>query len=119
LREPEHRALELELERWPDRVSSMLLMTEAIRACARYGEVYADQARLDLQRLSLLPIDQPVIDRAATLPPVSLRSLDAIHLATALSLGNDLGILIAYDERLISAARDSGLPVAAPGSRAA
>jgi predicted nucleic acid-binding protein len=93
-----------------------LLITEAIRACARYGEVYAAQARLDLQRLSLLPIDQQVIDHAATLPPASLRSLDAIHLATALSLGDDLGILIAYDERLVSAARDSGLPVATPGS---
>lgn len=94
----------------------MLLMTEAIRACTRYGKIYADQARLDLQRLSLLPIDAQVIDHAASLPPASLRSLDAIHLATALSLGEDLGILIAYDERLVSAARESGLPVATPGS---
>jgi uncharacterized protein len=100
-------------------VSSVLLVTEAIRACTRYGEIYAHQARLDLQRLSLLPIDERVIDHAAILPPASLRSLDAIHLATALSLGDDLGILIAYDERLVSAARDSGLPVTAPGSTAA
>jgi predicted nucleic acid-binding protein len=94
----------------------MVLLTEAIRACSRYGEVYADQARLDLQRLSLLPIDEQVLNHAATLPPAALRSLDAIHLATALSLGDDLGVLIAYDERLLSAARDSGLPVATPGS---
>lgn len=94
----------------------MLLVTEAIRACARYGEVYADQARLDLQRLSLLPIDEQVLHHAAALPPASLRSLDAIHLATALSLGDDLGVLIAYDARLLTAARAGGLPVATPGS---
>jgi predicted nucleic acid-binding protein len=92
----------------------MLLLTEAIRACARYGEVYAQQARLDLERLSLVPIDEPTLRCAATLTPASLRSLDAIHLATALSLGEDIGVVIAYDERLLDAARERGLPVASP-----
>lgn len=115
--EPEREALERELERWPERVSSMLLLTEAIRACARYGELYAEQARVDLQRLSLLPIDEHTLRCAATLPPASLRSLDAIHLATALSIREDLGVLIAYDERLLGAAREHGLPVATPGAR--
>lgn len=92
----------------------MLLLTEAIRACARYGAVYAEQAWGDLERLSLVPIDEPTLRRAATLTPTSLRSLDALHLATALSLGEDLGVLIAYDERLLDAAREHGLPVASP-----
>jgi predicted nucleic acid-binding protein len=90
-------------------------MAEAVRACARYGERYAEQASHDLQRLVLLPIDEAVIHQAATLSPPSLRTLDAIHLATALSLGADLGILIAYDERLLHAAAERGLPVASPG----
>jgi uncharacterized protein len=115
LREPGHEALQVELERWPERVSSMLLVAEATRACMRYGEPYAAQARLDLERITLLPIDEHVVRQAAVLPPTELRSLDAIHLATALSLGDDLGVLIAYDERLLRAAKEHGVAVAVPG----
>jgi uncharacterized protein len=56
-----------------------------------------------------------ILDRAGRLGPASLRSLDAIHTATALSLGSDLHALIAYDDRMIQAARALGLPVPSPG----
>jgi uncharacterized protein len=55
-----------------------------------------------------------VLDSAARLEPRSLRSLDAVHLATALSLGEDLGVMIAYDERLLDAAAQKGIPTANP-----
>jgi predicted nucleic acid-binding protein len=103
------------LGRWESVVSSSLLCIEGVRACARYGERYAAQALAGLSRLALLPIDDLVVKQAAKLPPPSLRSLDAIHLATALSLGDDLGVLIAYDERLIEAARENGITVISPG----
>ncbi|MBA2636738.1 MAG: PIN domain-containing protein [Solirubrobacterales bacterium] len=96
--EPEAGALREELERWSGYVSSALLLTEAVGAAARYGHEYAEHAREGLKGLSLLPVDQGVLELAAELEPTTLRSLDAIHLATALSLGTDLGVLVAYDE---------------------
>jgi predicted nucleic acid-binding protein len=62
-------------------------------------------------------VDDAVLAVAAVLTPPSLRSLDAIHLATALRLGDDLGVFLAYDERLLRAAAAHGLPVAGPGQR--
>jgi uncharacterized protein len=61
-----------------------------------------------------VPIDDPVLDLAAGLEPPALRSLDAIHLATALSLGDDLGAMYVYDERLRAAAIAAGLRAEAP-----
>ena len=55
-----------------------------------------------------------LLERAALLEPPELRSLDAIHLATALSLGDELDGLVTYDERLARAARESGVPTLAP-----
>ena len=57
---------------------------------------------------------EPLLDSAATMNPPELRSLNAIHLAAALSLGSDLGVLVAYDERLAEAARQQGLTVHSP-----
>jgi predicted nucleic acid-binding protein len=94
----------------------LLLGIEAVRACARYGERYALRAREGLTLLALLPIDDGVVEAAAGLRPTSLRSLDAIHLATALSLDGDLGVMISYDERLNAAAREHALAVASPGA---
>jgi predicted nucleic acid-binding protein len=67
--------------------------------------------------LALLPIDEPILATAARLTPRSVRSLDAIHLATAQSLGEDLGAMVAYDRRLCAAARSSGMSVLRPGAR--
>ncbi len=114
LREPEEHALRDELTRWEGQVSSVLLSVEAVRACARYGSRYVARVEAGLQGMALIPIDTLVIGHAAHLDPPALRTLDAIHLATALSLGVDLGVLIAYNVRLLDAARHHGLEVASP-----
>lgn len=114
LREAEEDALRDELVRWDGLVSSVLLSVEAVRACARYGSAYADRARAGLDGLGLVPIDATILGDAARLQPAVLRSLDAIHLATALSLDADLGVLIAYDTRLLEAAERLDIAVLAP-----
>jgi predicted nucleic acid-binding protein len=113
LGEPERPAL-LEAVQSYALVSSWLLSVEAVRACARYGPVYAQAADAGLQTVSLLPLDDAVLTHAKTLEPAQLRTLDALHLATALSLGSDLALLVSYDERLSDAARANGLSVLTP-----
>ncbi len=61
-----------------------------------------------------MPIDDEILETAAQLGPTTLRSLDAIHLASALVLLPDLGALVAYDLRLVEAARQSGIAVHMP-----
>jgi predicted nucleic acid-binding protein len=91
-----------------------LLSVEAVRACARYGPPFAQAARAALDAVALVPLDAPVLETAAGLEPHELRTLDALHLATALSLVDDIGVVLAYDERLAGAARDAGLVVRSP-----
>lgn len=113
MREAEHDALLEELGRWDGYVSSALLGVEALRACARYGSTYERLAREWLQGVALMPMDDPVLDEAL-MPSPGLRSLDALHLATALLIRGDVGAFIAYDQRLAEAAASSGLPVLQP-----
>jgi uncharacterized protein len=111
LREPEEVALRGELAEHGGYVSSALLGVEAIRACARYGDRYAEQARAWLLDVALLPLSDSILDQATTIDPAGLRSLDAIHLATALSVRDDIGAFFTYDKRLAEAAAVLGLPV--------
>lgn len=113
LREAEHEALLEELGRWDGYVSSALLGVEAVRACARYGSTYERLAREWLQGVALMPMDDAVLDESVT-PSPGLRSLDALHLATARLIQEDVGAFIVYDERLSEAATESGLPVLMP-----
>lgn len=99
---------------WDGYVSSALLGVEAIRAGARHGEGYAGDARAWLHDVALIPLDDALLDHAASLQPAGLRSLDALHLATALSVRDDLGALFTYDDRLAEAAAACGLPVTTP-----
>jgi predicted nucleic acid-binding protein len=118
LREAEHDALRSELAEWDGYVSSALLGVEAVRACARYDDPgYADDARAWLQDVALLPLNDVLLAEAANLAPENLRSLDAIHLATALSVRDELGVFLTYDQRLAYAAADMGLKVAKPASK--
>jgi predicted nucleic acid-binding protein len=114
LREREEAALRAAMVAWGGYVSSALLAVEAIRACSRHRPEYAQDARDWLVDLALLPLDDLLLDRATSLEPAALRSLDALHLATALSIRDDLGVLFTYDKRLAVAAEDHGLPVAGP-----
>ncbi len=64
---------------------------------------------------TLVRTDEPLLDRAGDLEPAEMRSLDAIHLAAALVLGPDLGVVLCYDGRLRAAAEAQGIEVSAPG----
>ena len=112
--EPESPALHRELARWSAWTSSSLLGVEAVRACRRLGDQVADSAEASLSDIALVPMDATVLAIARRLDPTELRSLDAIHLATALSIGGDLGALFSYDDRLAAAATAAGLRVLAP-----
>jgi len=113
VQEPESARLLSWLERWPERAACALLRTEAVRALRPHGQGRVEAARARFPTLQLTRIDDRLLDEAAQLP-IELRSLDAIHVAAARSLGSDLGALVTYDLRMASVARELGLPVASP-----
>ena len=94
--------------------SSMLCRTELPRAVRQGGDVALLRAQMILGDLMQIPLTPELLDTAGSLPGM-LRSLDAIHLATALRLRGDLHSLVAYDHRLLAAAEQAGLPTASPG----
>ena len=94
--------------------ASSLTRVEVVRAVARSQATAVPTARRLLAGMDLVPITRDLLETAADLRPPSLRSLDALHLATALSLGSALDSLVVYDERLAQAATDAGVPVVAP-----
>jgi uncharacterized protein len=103
------------LLRWPERVSASLLRTEAIRALRRAGyEKHVGAARRLFGAMRLIRLDEPLLDLASEIDPREMRSLDAIHLAAALTIGSDLGVLLTYDERLAASARERGVKVLSP-----
>lgn len=113
--EPESRALRRFLGSRPGRhVSSALLRTEAVRAVRHLGPKALGPVRDALRRVDLVLIDDRILDTAATLDPGILRTLDAVHLATALAMGGDLDAIVTYDERMLAGADLLGLPTAAP-----
>ncbi len=76
----------------------------------------SDQDHLDtvLRSVLVVELDPDIAARAHDIGPTTLRTLDAIHVATALALGGDLGAFVTYDDRLADAARQIGLPVVRP-----
>ena len=114
--EPESMALIERLEEWPERVSSALALTELPRALERAGLGAAAhrRAREVLGRIALIDVDRRILATAATLEPPALRTLDAIHLATALTVREDLEIVVTYDRRLRAAAERVQIDVVAP-----
>ena len=114
LREAERDALRAELATWDGLVSSALLGAEALRACSRYGPKFVARAEAALERVALIPLDDRVLTQTGHIDPPELRTLDAVHLATAVGLGTALGVLVTYDRRLADAARSHGLRVEAP-----
>ena len=94
--------------------SSALLRTEALRAGARHGPEALGAVRDALGRIDLVALDDRILGAAGYLDPDAQRSLDAIHVATALALGDDLDVIVTYDPRMIEAAARMGLPTATP-----
>ena len=97
-------------------ISSILTRIETERTVRRQNPPAGFEARLSvaLDRLEQMPIDEPVVQRAGRLGPPALRSLDAIHLASALMLADELEGIVTYDARLAQAAELLGIPVFSP-----
>ncbi|WP_322751421.1 MULTISPECIES: type II toxin-antitoxin system VapC family toxin [unclassified Frankia] len=123
-RETETDALVKHLDAHPDHnlLTSALTTVEATRALTAIGA--ADVAARAIRRsdhieigdstIPAVSVTATVLDLARTVPPAVLRSLDAIHLATALLAGDDLHHLITYDKRMIAAAEAVGLRTSTP-----
>ena len=115
--ERETRSLRRELSDEPVLVSSTLAHVEvrrAVRIHSRGSRDAENEARRLLAACRLLAVSRPVLDLAADLASKTLRSLDAIHLASALRVEPD--VVVTYDERLAEAAVAARLPVLAPGT---
>lgn len=95
-------------------VACDLVRTELMRAVRRAAPEAAVQAHAVLDALVLLQVTPRVFDVAGRLEPTTLRSLDAIHLAAALELGDELEGIVTYDDRLAEAAQAYGVAVLAP-----
>jgi uncharacterized protein len=114
VREPESAALRRYLRRRRPLVASALARTEVTRALLPLGPEAVRHGHDVLACVDLLRINDRVLDAAGAMRPVELRSLDAIHLATAQQLGADLAQIVTYDDRMAAAANHLGLPVARP-----
>jgi predicted nucleic acid-binding protein len=117
LPEPESAALEKELGAWNDWLSSALAVIECRRTLRRIDAPAAAFTRAEgvLSSLILIRLDDPLLQLAEHVGPRSIRSLDAIHLAAALSIGDLPEAFITYDDRLADAARSMDLNVLQPG----
>ena len=117
LDERESGALRRALATEGAKVASEIVVTEVPRACARVaGDDGLARARAALLAFALRPVDRATLERASILEPAVLRSLDAIHVATALTLEAPDVVFYAYDRRTIEAAESNGLTVASPGA---
>ncbi|MCK9248513.1 MAG: type II toxin-antitoxin system VapC family toxin [Solirubrobacteraceae bacterium] len=96
-------------------VAGDLVRTELVRAVRRVAPDRVLQARAVLDALTVVAMPAMTFDEAGRIDPTLLRSLDALHLAVALTLGDELEAMVTYDERLAGAARENGIPVLAPG----
>lgn len=114
--ETESQALRAWLAERPDdpRISSDLVRVEVTRAVMRSQPTALLQAQQIVSRLNKILVGPELLSTAASLLPPTLRSLDAVHLASAMLLRNQLSAFVCYDDRLRSAATAAGLPVAAP-----
>jgi uncharacterized protein len=95
-------------------VSSALLRIEVTRTVTRAMPALLPEARELLTAFSYIAIDDDIVEAAMNEPDRSLRSLDAIHLATARILSEDLAAVVSYDDRLLKAAADAGLATTSP-----
>ena len=95
-------------------VASDLLRTELLRATRRVAPDRMQRARAVLDALTLFNLTSATFERAATLDPEELRSLDALHLAAALELDDELDGIVTYDDRMATAASFYGVAVIAP-----
>ncbi|WP_300614483.1 type II toxin-antitoxin system VapC family toxin [Trebonia sp.] len=114
--EPETPALRTWLDERAETgwISSVLTEIESFRALARYAPEAISRLPALLDQVDLVSLDLPIRILAQTVRPATVRSLDAIHLGTALHTRSTLTSFVTYDKRLLDAARTAGLPVDSP-----
>jgi uncharacterized protein len=112
--EPESKALRRYLSRRQALVSSALARTEVARALMPSGSEAVTRGEDVLRRIQILRVNDRVLREAGLMEPADLRSLDAIHLASARQLGPSVKQIVTYDDRMAEAARAIGWSVAAP-----
>ena len=114
--EPESAALRSWLDeraeiQW---ISSVLTEIESFRALARYAPEAASRLPAVLDQIDLIDLDPGIRILGEIAKPATVRSLDAIHLGTALQARPGLTSFVTYDKRLLDAARAASLPVNSP-----
>ena len=112
--EAESEALRRYLDTSEEPISSILATVEVARAVGRVATGSEADVVAVFDSVAIVSLDARIAATAAALAPASLRSLDAIHLATALELRSELSAFVCYDERLAAAARDLGMMVVTP-----
>jgi predicted nucleic acid-binding protein len=112
--EPESEALRDLLERDADQLASAIVEVEVVRAVRRAAPALLSQAERVVSQIAVVEQSDRIRARAALLDPATLRSLDALHLATALEVGEELDGLVTYDGRIAATATSVGLTVLAP-----
>jgi predicted nucleic acid-binding protein len=114
--EPESRALRAWLDERSETgwASSILVEIETFRALARYAPEAVTRLHLVLDRIDLIDMSPRIRILAQTIRPVTVRSLDVIHLGAALSIRRRLTSFVTYDKRLLDAAMAAGLPADSP-----
>jgi predicted nucleic acid-binding protein len=114
VREPGSLGLRRYLRRKHPVVSSALARTEVCRALLHAGDEAVARGRAVLHRIDLVRVNDRILNAAGVLGPLDLRSLDAIHLATAGELGDELGALVTYDDRMATAGKQLGFRIVQP-----
>lgn len=121
LREPESGALHAYLMARPGAMTSRIATVEVPRAIGRAMGTSTEAPHDDSlvavwERVDVIELDAAIADSAAHMTPWTIRSLDAIHLASALAVADELGDFVTYDRRLAEAAATAGLAVRSPGT---
>lgn len=98
----------------PQLVTSDLARTELLRAVRRAAPDRAVLARAVLDSITLVSVRTVTFESAGQLDPATLKTLDALQVASALELGDELSGIVTYDDRLGGAARAHGIAVGAP-----
>ena len=113
--EPESSTLAQFLGDWESRVTSQISAVEITRAVRRTGvPELVERAGALLDSVSFVELSPEIARLAGLLDPPTLRSLDAVHVASALSLGADVGPFVTYDARMYEVASAARLDVRAP-----
>jgi predicted nucleic acid-binding protein len=96
--------------------TSVVGKVELLRAARRHGPAAVAATTTVIAEIALVPLDAPVLELAASIEPDGLRTLVALHVASAVSLGSGVAHVVTYDARMVQGVRAVGLSPASPGA---